>query len=388
MEYEDIFYRHTRLLKIFGVSLTAQEPGWLSKIYFAVVVLALAMNSCFQMVGILLPGVSPVDRAKGLVSFFVFSVGGFKIYVLQTKRKELLYLFEKLDLPGARASTYMMRKVRAIHKAYTGCLVLMVFVWIAYPVLVKEVELPVPYWWPSGVASKQRKMVLFCFVTACLAWACGAHESSDTLFLLFAGQICRRFDSINDSLVTLGRDNIEADYRRSTVKPDSMGLAIVKDADKTRDEILLKECIREHVDVIKLVRVLDEVLDIIFFVQVIQSTLVCVMTFFAVFKLGDPLDSIPKFLPILIATYLQFYMYCWMGEEISFHSDDLHKAVYCSQWYMCNRRVMSSIVVMETFTKTHFKLDAGHLFRIGLRTFVLVLEQSFSYFMVLRAITK
>ncbi|CAH1405138.1 unnamed protein product [Nezara viridula] len=180
----------------------------------------------------------------------------------------------------------------------------------------------------------------------------------------------QRLAGVSQSLLSIGDDNHQK------------GITL-----KLNDENILRMAVLEHVEIIRLIREFDKLLTDIFLIQVLQTTIVSTMCFYAASKIDDIMD-VPKFVAIISATYMQLYIYCWLGEEISQHSNDIHHSIYASKWYQCDLKVRKSLNIFETFTKAHFKLNGGHIFTIHLETFLLMLKESFSYFMVLRAIVK
>lgn len=77
-------------------------------------------------------------------------------------------------------------------------------------------------------------------------------EAVDTLLLFIAGQICRRIDAIQVALLSVGIEEPmrKRGWKRYKAQEDRLGLGITRLAALSRDETLLRECIREHADII------------------------------------------------------------------------------------------------------------------------------------------
>ncbi|KAK9507204.1 hypothetical protein O3M35_007112 [Rhynocoris fuscipes] len=389
----NVFSRHVYLLRYLGIAiqLNETEQNWSQNLRFILVQIALTMNTIFQVFTMFEHKNTLVRRSVSLVIFLTSLVTQIKLILVKMNADLLGRLFLALDTPGAHdESTEMLKVVRLINRVYVTILVTFLAAWLAYPWLTGDLNLPLPYWLPFTVNTTVRYIVAYSFVSTVLVIICYTQEAVDTMLLLVAGQICRRLNAISRALQSLGNEEpfLKKYWKHSRAEVDSLGLYTVQNAALSRDETLLKESIREHVDSIRLIRTFDRVLDDIFLAQVLQSAILSTMYFFVASKSENLIRDFPKLLTVLLATYLQFYMYCWLGEEISQHNDDIHRMLYLSNWYKCRERIMKSLVIIETFTKTKFKLEGGHLFRIDLRTFVMVLQESISYFMVLRAVLK
>ncbi|XP_024084731.1 uncharacterized protein LOC112127668 [Cimex lectularius] len=374
--HENVFFRHVDLLRILGVTIPAKgtSRGLLMKIWYIFVIAVLFINAALQGRSMFLP-TSLSMKSITLVFFLVNLASALKLLLVQLNAEMLAKLFQELDTPGASDSTPMLKTVHTISRTYVVCLFALLMAWVAYPWMTGDLELPIPYWFPFNLDTFFKFSCAYSFASFVFFIICYTQDAVDTLLLLIAGQICRRLGAIRVALLSIGTEEPlrKRGWKRPKAMEDFMGLSILRMAALSRDETLLKEVIREHVDIIRLVRTFDIVLDDIFLAQVMQSTLVSTMTFFAVSKVDDPIKDMPKFMFILGATYLQFFMYCWLGEEISDHSDELHRTLYLSEWYKCREKIMKSLVIMETFTKAHFKLEGGHLFNIDLATFLMVI---------------
>ncbi|KAF6211318.1 hypothetical protein GE061_014435 [Apolygus lucorum] len=393
LRHENVFNRHVYLLQFLGVTIPNKlhpERRWMDSVLFSTVLIIIVLNSISQVMTLFLHQGSLASKAVNLMFFLVNIVSIVKLVLIQSNAVMLSRLFEALDTPGATDSTTMLRVIGVITQVYVAIIFTLLAVFVASPWMTGSQKLPIPYWFPFDTDNFVAFTATYTFASIAFTIVAYTMEAVDTLLIFIAGQICRRLDAIQDALITVGVEEPlrKRGWKRYKAQEDNLGLGITRLAALSRDETLLRECIREHVDIIQLVRTFDIVLDDIFLAQVIQSTIVSTMSFFAASKLEDPFRDIPKLGAIIIGTFLQFFMYCWLGEEISDHSDDLHRTLYLSEWYKCREKIMKSLVIMQTFTKNHFRLEGGHLFNIDLRTFTLVLQESFGFFMVLRAVIR
>lgn len=253
---ENVFFRHVYLLRYLGVTIPSEgnPRGKTIRIYFLFIQIMLTINTIFQLLTIFLPDHELSDSAISLVLFLVSAVTQIKLLIVQMNILSLARLFEELDTPGASNNTTdMLRIVNQISRIYVAILVTLLGGWLAYPWLTGNFQLPMPYWLPFKINNIYKYLVVYSFVSIILAIECYTQEAVDTLLLLMAGQICRRLYQIRLALVTLGTEEPLRKRRWKRDKPpvDRLGLSVVKVAALSRDETLLKEFIREHVDIIR-----------------------------------------------------------------------------------------------------------------------------------------
>ncbi|XP_017785832.1 PREDICTED: odorant receptor 46a-like [Nicrophorus vespilloides] len=150
----------------------------------------------------------------------------------------------------------------------------------------------------------------------------------------------------------------------------------------------VKECVEHHLKIIELLDNLESTFSTLFLIQFMGSlTALCV----SLYQTSLMPVTNPTFIAMstfTIAMGFQIFIYCWNGNELSWHSIQVAKAAYESDWVDADEDVKRSIGMIMMRSQRMCILTAGKFSVISLDTFSKILRGSVSYFMVLRKINE
>ncbi|XP_069704800.1 odorant receptor 10-like [Periplaneta americana] len=150
----------------------------------------------------------------------------------------------------------------------------------------------------------------------------------------------------------------------------------------------LRGCISHHQQLLGLIAEMEEVLNIILFFQFFNSTgTICLIIFYITMNMDVKgiVDQL-KFVQLLAVALAQVFLYCWFGNDLTYESDSLTKAIYDCPWYEAPIPFRKSVAIMLSRTMKPSYLTGGKLYVLSLETYRAIVGASFSYYTVLRNI--
>nr|AQM56023.1 olfactory receptor [Apolygus lucorum] len=89
-------------------------------------------------------------------------------------------------------------------------------------------------------------------------------------------------------------------------------------------------------------------------------------------------------MPTSLASFLEFFILCWCGEEIQHGFQQVHTSIYDTNWYEAPLREKKSMTIVLEFSKNTIQLTGFTVFKADLKTFVESMRQSFSLYTLLQ----
>ncbi|CAH1373574.1 unnamed protein product [Tenebrio molitor] len=86
------------------------------------------------------------------------------------------------------------------------------------------------------------------------------------------------------------------------------------------------------------------------------------------------------------AIFIQIFLYCWFGNEVTIKSAMLNSATYNWRWYNYSSSYKKDLMFFMHRTQKPIVLLVGNIFPINLNTFTSILRSSWAYFMALRSV--
>ncbi|PSN43949.1 Odorant receptor 71 [Blattella germanica] len=148
----------------------------------------------------------------------------------------------------------------------------------------------------------------------------------------------------------------------------------------------LRECIQHHQNVLEFFDDLRNVLSMYLFGQFLCSTSVlCLILFYIGMGVESENGFAEKvgFYQLFVTATMQILMYCWFGNDLTYESDSLTKAMYDSPWYEASVEYRKNLCIMMARTVKLCYLTGGQLYIASLETFRSIMGASFSYYTVL-----
>nr|XP_022911225.1 uncharacterized protein LOC111421941 [Onthophagus taurus] len=91
-------------------------------------------------------------------------------------------------------------------------------------------------------------------------------------------------------------------------------------------------------------------------------------------------DKLYRYIPYLISYNFQLYIYCVIGQEMSYQAENVGKSLYESTWYLSNQPKLRKgmIMVIQISQQQENKLSIGGIWDLNLRIFMSVIKTSVS----------
>ncbi|KAF5272528.1 hypothetical protein FQA39_LY07852 [Lamprigera yunnana] len=83
----------------------------------------------------------------------------------------------------------------------------------------------------------------------------------------------------------------------------------------------------------------------------------------------------------------ELYIYCWFSSKLTEHAENVGRGIFYSQWY--NRQFTKSNNILRfTIMRCNrpITIKAAKVLPISIRSYIWILQQSYSFFMVLRTV--
>ncbi|XP_033609115.1 odorant receptor Or2-like [Cryptotermes secundus] len=160
-----------------------------------------------------------------------------------------------------------------------------------------------------------------------------------------------------------------------------------EDLDSKSDKCLL-ECIHHHQYILELVENMENLLNPVLFFQFFGSTCtICLILFYLALNLdSDGVMDQLSFCGLLAVALSQLLLFCWYGNDLTYESDSLTKAIYDTPWIDASMYFRKNMRIMISRSMKPSYLTGGKLYIMSLETYRAIIGASFSYFTVLRNI--
>ncbi|EAA13838.1 AGAP009640-PA [Anopheles gambiae str. PEST] len=333
------------------------------------------------------------------------------LFVLMTQ-VTLIYKLEKFNYNIARIQA-CLRKLNCtlyhpkqreefspVLQSMSGVFWLMIFLmfvaiftiimWVMSPAFDNERRLPVPAWFPVDYHHSDIVYgVLFLYQTIGIVMSATYNFSTDTMFsglmLHINGQIVR----LGSMVKKLGHD---VPPERQLVATDAEWKEMRKRIDhhsKVYGTMYAKvtECVLFHKDILSFG---DEVQDIFqgsIFAQVCASVIIICMTLLQ--ATGDDVtmaDLLGCGFYLLVMTS-QVFIFCYVGNEISYTTDKFTEFVGFSNYFKFDKRTSQAMIffLQMTLKDVHIKVGSVLKVTLNLHTFLQIMKLSYSYLAVLQS---
>nr|XP_023026247.1 odorant receptor 94a-like [Leptinotarsa decemlineata] len=120
------------------------------------------------------------------------------------------------------------------------------------------------------------------------------------------------------------------------------------------------------------------------FIQIIVSVVAICFTGFVMLDVS--LGS-PQFMSSFVymnAMFIQILLYCFFGHSIMTNSEDVNLAMYMSNWYISEKSVRKTFIILMERCKAPIIFTAAKIFPVNLVTLSWIMRSSYSFLAVLR----
>ncbi|PNF24115.1 hypothetical protein B7P43_G03246 [Cryptotermes secundus] len=153
-------------------------------------------------------------------------------------------------------------------------------------------------------------------------------------------------------------------------------------------QYLLNNCIQYHQAILSFVEKLEDFLKPVMLVQLLGSMMAfCVMGFqMSVIPIHTESTKFAKLFISLISALIEQGMFYWFGGELLEESSQILNAAYHCEWHTANSKFRKDLHILMERAKRPVKLTAGGFSALTLENFTKVVQSSYQYFTMLKAV--
>ncbi|CRK90266.1 CLUMA_CG003977, isoform A [Clunio marinus] len=149
--------------------------------------------------------------------------------------------------------------------------------------------------------------------------------------------------------------------------------------DGRTDKKFISNLVEKHFRVLEIIRISEEVLNPIYFHQLVSTFGVLVCTGFNIKAKADYLSSI-----LLILSLFQFYFYCFLGNYVSSMCEKFQSSIYCSKWYeIKDISTKKKILFMMMMAQRRKGFSILRIKPLNLETYADVMKQAYTFLNIL-----
>ncbi|XP_014260354.2 odorant receptor 49a-like [Cimex lectularius] len=364
----DAFKILKRYLKAYGVNKTSGN-NVLKKIHFFLVVLICLIGLFGFGRGAIYANQELSDRCITIVTTFCSGFAAVKITYLYWNIDDLNLLMDSLK--SYNPDTFVTKAIRKLLTSYSLMMSGMILLWVCTPLVFLQRRIPMYFSAPWESESWLGFITEYILASVCLLCEAHIHTMMDSFVMLLSLQISHRLYLLRLSLEHIG----------SSGKSEMEGMegTIYKSNPLTTIQL----CVDEHVFIRRLMKAYEGLVSVVFLFQVLISTVIIGIVIFSVTTLEKTVNEIIKYVPIFGLVYSQIFLYCWSGENISTHYNNLSFACYSSKWYQLPVTHRKQILKFQLNSTKPVKIRGWYITDMALSTFLASVQQSCSYFMIL-----
>nr|UTN00964.1 odorant receptor [Semanotus bifasciatus] len=273
--------------------------------------------------------------------------------IFQPKNSDQLVMVGKPLKLFARIKVLM---VRVVFMANVACVITPLFY------KMNEQDLPFPVWFPFDISGRVVHTIVHihqCFGCYYIAFVI---LYTEIMFVGFSTFITLQCDLLCDNLKKI-------DIRHDIPSMES-----------------LKRCIHHHWKILKFIRTIEEIFNVIYFAQFFGSTLVICQVLFLL-SLVEVRSMECLFLIVYqVAIYGMLLMPCWFSSEMTRKSEYIPLAAYECAWPDATPMFKKELMYFMHITQKPIELSTMNLFRLSVGTFLSISKSAFSYYQVLSGI--
>ncbi|XP_049961694.1 odorant receptor 4-like [Schistocerca serialis cubense] len=145
----------------------------------------------------------------------------------------------------------------------------------------------------------------------------------------------------------------------------------------------LKECVRYHNDIARLIERLSALVGPILLGEFLADVITVSVSAFVTTTVKADSGWLFKYASYLSAIAEQMFLYCWFGDEILSESERLQVSAYSCDWTGGSPRFLRELRIFLCRTGRPLMLTASKFYTITRETFLLLINASYSYFALL-----
>ncbi|XP_020295878.1 odorant receptor Or2-like isoform X2 [Pseudomyrmex gracilis] len=152
--------------------------------------------------------------------------------------------------------------------------------------------------------------------------------------------------------------------------------------------VILKNCIMDHVRLLRAIIIIENIFNMILFVLFIYFGMVFVIQGVYMMSLLEDgfhlsVSQVMYIITIVSNIFGHMCIYCAVGEFLTAQCGRIHDAAYCNKWYTLQLKDMRKLILLMAKTNKPLYLTAGKVLPLTLTTFCSLLKTSAGYISVL-----
>nr|ALD51499.1 odorant receptor 34 [Locusta migratoria] len=148
----------------------------------------------------------------------------------------------------------------------------------------------------------------------------------------------------------------------------------------------LCDCIKQHQDIIELIKEIERLLSKIVLLQFLGATVIICVTLFQSSKNTDNIAALLLLQAYLGVVIYEIFMYCWYADDILYQSSRLAMSAYACNWPGAPPQLQRALVFIIRRTQRPLGLTAGKFYYVSRETFVRLMSASYSYYALLNQV--
>ncbi|XP_043253248.1 odorant receptor 4-like [Colletes gigas] len=158
---------------------------------------------------------------------------------------------------------------------------------------------------------------------------------------------------------------------------------------KTTYDDHLANIVRDHVEILRFSKNIEEALREICLMEIVESTMIiCLLEYYCLVEWqNSDVVAIFTYFILLISFTFNILIFCYIGEVLSEQCSQIGPAAYDIEWYNLPAKKACGLALLSAIALYPPKLTAGKIFQLSLNTFSSVLKTSAIYLNLLRTLT-
>ncbi|XP_061387262.1 odorant receptor 46a-like [Musca vetustissima] len=261
-----------------------------------------------------------------------------------------------------RQSQSLARTVRNFYTTISLC-ALNALLFTQY--IIDTSQLPMSIYNPFNTDTKLRYVLVYIYQYCAVSVCCYTNIAFDSISASFMIHAKGQLDILCDRLEHLGTDYESSDANIA---------------------VQLKNCVKYYSDIIRIVKIAEELISLPISVQIACSVLVLVANFYAMSFLSDFANFI-KFLIYQLCMLSQIYILLYFPSEVTAKSEEVPYYLYCSKWANWNPSNRKLTLLMMTRFDIPIRVKSiNPTYTFNLAAFTSIVNCSYSYYALLKRI--
>nr|AXX83036.1 odorant receptor [Yemma signatus] len=195
------------------------------------------------------------------------------------------------------------------------------------------------------------------------SYVCVVHTAVDSLIAVCCGIMIGHVEELIDILKTIGQPG-------------------------TDDMKALKEAINLHVRVKNAADEMNNSYSLLFAVQPIYTTLHACVIIFTFVEAEDKVASLLSTSPMLMASYVQLFLYCFFSQKLTSKCEELTFASYNNNWYCSSMEVKKGLLLFSVATQRTVALRGLGQRIASFECLQNTIQESYSAYIILNSMAK